>query len=487
MRFIIPILVGAIIGYITNWLAIKMLFRPYEEKKILGLHIPFTPGLIPKEKSRIAKSVGDTIGVYLLSPEIVTEAIYSDKINNQLREWVEHNINKFKETNKSIKDFTMNIGNGNYYKSLNIIEEKLANFICSQFKKQKFKDEILNLVEDKVLNSPMDDFYKVIDERLELFIYELSVSEEVKITFKNLIDKKIDELANDERTLNEIIPEDFINILKKHINENREDIINELRGIFEEPSVNMRIKESITEFVSQNVSRAITIFMRPELISDKIFNEIEKYIYNRENDENIILVIMASIDKLLDWKAANIFSDISSKIDDEDMLNISSTLLSPISKKENQAKILDIVERKIKYSEADIKESLLNLISNKIEVISNSEVLYEKTLSIVHDIFQMIINKPVSCIFENVDKSTVTSIANFSKVIFDNFVKSKLPYIVELLNISKVVEDEINKFDVAFAEKIIIEIANKELKAITWLGALLGGIMGMLSPLLQLI
>lgn len=49
------------------------------------------------------------------------------------------------------------------------------------------------------------------------------------------------------------------------------------------------------------------------------------------------------------------------------------------------------------------------------------------------------------------------------------------------------VEDEINRFDVAFAEEIIIEIANKELKAITWLGALLGGIMGMLSPLLQLI
>jgi uncharacterized membrane protein YheB (UPF0754 family) len=40
-------------------------------------------------------------------------------------------------------------------------------------------------------------------------------------------------------------------------------------------------------------------------------------------------------------------------------------------------------------------------------------------------------------------------------------------------------------FPVEYAEELIIEIANKELKAITWLGALLGGIMGILAPVLS--
>ena len=88
---------------------------------------------------------------------------------------------------------------------------------------------------------------------------------------------------------------------------------------------------------------------------------------------------------------------------------------------------------------------------------------------------------------ESVEETTVEKIINFSKVIFEKFIKNKLPDIIEAFNISKVVEDEINKFDVAFAEEIILEIASKELKAITWLGALLGGIMGILSPILQLI
>ncbi len=45
MKYIIPIFVGAIIGYITNWFAIKMLFRPHYEKRILGLEYPLHQGL----------------------------------------------------------------------------------------------------------------------------------------------------------------------------------------------------------------------------------------------------------------------------------------------------------------------------------------------------------------------------------------------------------------------------------------------------------
>ena len=43
-------LVGGVIGYITNNLAIKMLFRPRKAIYIGKWHIPFTPGLIPKQK-----------------------------------------------------------------------------------------------------------------------------------------------------------------------------------------------------------------------------------------------------------------------------------------------------------------------------------------------------------------------------------------------------------------------------------------------------
>ena len=49
VKYIIPVLVGAVIGYITNWVAIKMLFRPHEEKRILGFHIPLLQDLFPRK------------------------------------------------------------------------------------------------------------------------------------------------------------------------------------------------------------------------------------------------------------------------------------------------------------------------------------------------------------------------------------------------------------------------------------------------------
>ena len=58
LEILIPPLVGGVIGYITNDIAIKMLFHPRKAIYIGKWKLPFTPGLIPKEKHRVAKSIG---------------------------------------------------------------------------------------------------------------------------------------------------------------------------------------------------------------------------------------------------------------------------------------------------------------------------------------------------------------------------------------------------------------------------------------------
>ncbi len=65
---LVPPLAGAIIGYFTNDLAIKMLFRPYKPIYIGKRRLPFTPGLIPSNQERLAKKVSDTIMGSLLTP-----------------------------------------------------------------------------------------------------------------------------------------------------------------------------------------------------------------------------------------------------------------------------------------------------------------------------------------------------------------------------------------------------------------------------------
>lgn len=67
--FAAPPIVGGVIGYFTNDIAIKMLFRPYRARYIGDRRIPFTPGLIPRNQERLAKRISDTIMGSLLTPD----------------------------------------------------------------------------------------------------------------------------------------------------------------------------------------------------------------------------------------------------------------------------------------------------------------------------------------------------------------------------------------------------------------------------------
>jgi uncharacterized membrane protein YheB (UPF0754 family) len=67
--YIAPPIIGGIIGYFTNDIAIKMLFRPYRPLYLAGRRLPFTPGLIPSNQERLAKRISDTIMGSLLTPE----------------------------------------------------------------------------------------------------------------------------------------------------------------------------------------------------------------------------------------------------------------------------------------------------------------------------------------------------------------------------------------------------------------------------------
>ncbi|MCT7949041.1 DUF445 family protein [Ancylothrix sp. C2] len=71
--YITPPVAGAIIGYFTNDIAIKMLFRPYRAYYAFGRKLPFTPGLIPANQERLAKKISDTIMGSLLTPDALQQ------------------------------------------------------------------------------------------------------------------------------------------------------------------------------------------------------------------------------------------------------------------------------------------------------------------------------------------------------------------------------------------------------------------------------
>ncbi|MBR5316090.1 MAG: DUF445 family protein [Firmicutes bacterium] len=76
--------VGAVIGYCTNYIAVKMLFKPLEPVYVFGKKLPLTPGVIPKNKGRIARALGQAISKSLLTEEDLGKAFLKPEAKEQV-------------------------------------------------------------------------------------------------------------------------------------------------------------------------------------------------------------------------------------------------------------------------------------------------------------------------------------------------------------------------------------------------------------------
>lgn len=84
LKMIAAPLIGAVIGYCTNWLAVKMLFRPREAKYIGRFRIPLTPGVIPKGKARLAESAEKITNEQLLTKDAMLKRLLSDEVTDMI-------------------------------------------------------------------------------------------------------------------------------------------------------------------------------------------------------------------------------------------------------------------------------------------------------------------------------------------------------------------------------------------------------------------
>lgn len=163
--------IGGLIGWVTNILAIKLMFRPIDPIKVPVLNIEII-GLIPKRKNEIAKNIGQVIQDEFISIEDIMNNLIQDEDKERVNEFVKLKIQ-------------------------NVVNEKMS-FIPTPFK--------------AMVQGYIDD---IVDEEIGLCINELS--EEMiqkassRIDIQQMVEDKINELDLEE--LEKII----IDVAKKEL------------------------------------------------------------------------------------------------------------------------------------------------------------------------------------------------------------------------------------------------------------------------------
>ena len=92
IHFLIPVLISGFTGWVTTWIAIKMLFHPRKPLKILGLKIQ---GIFPKNHLLIAQKLGQVVSRELLSFSEIEKKVTDPRNLEQLRPEIESHIDNF--------------------------------------------------------------------------------------------------------------------------------------------------------------------------------------------------------------------------------------------------------------------------------------------------------------------------------------------------------------------------------------------------------
>jgi uncharacterized membrane protein YheB (UPF0754 family) len=154
-------LVGALIGWFTNYIAVKMLFRPYRSINIFGIKVQ---GLIPKRRGEIAKSIARGIEKELLSAkdlsEVLEEIDWEDEVEKTVEEVVEH---RFKAG--AVRKFPVVglVSDNLLYHIKYLLTREIVKILTHK------KDSILNKFQDRI---DLEDMVTSKIDRLDLFKFE---------------------------------------------------------------------------------------------------------------------------------------------------------------------------------------------------------------------------------------------------------------------------------------------------------------------------
>lgn len=264
-------IIGAIIGYGTNWIAIKMLFRPLKPVKIGKFTLPFTPGIIPKRQGKIAKAIVESIENNLFTDDDIKEMLLDKKVEDAVTDSIFNKLND-EETieeiiRKKIDDekyvflrenlkllITRKIKDG-------LIEAQIGEIIANEGKK---------VVSEKIKGSMLKMF--VTDSMIDSIILPLgnSVQEYIKEHGEEKIEPKVDdEISLLERSsIKEIIvnlelnEENLKNEIKKIY---RNFVQNYMENFLQKIDISATIENKINDMEVAELERILLSIMKKEL------------------------------------------------------------------------------------------------------------------------------------------------------------------------------------------------------------------------------
>ncbi len=416
-------LIGAFIGYFTNYVAIKMLFYPKKPYYIGKVRLPFTPGLIPKKRDEIIEKIADVVEKKIVNKQELIRYIYSRKNRQFLYSYTDNILNELLKKKIS---------------SLNIpyrkIEPLLENII---------ENNIKPLIEEKISDITID---------IDYLTYNAFLMIDKNRTIGSFISDEIKDKINSNI---EILSTEALNRLSDNLNDPK---IKEI--------IRRKIIESLDSYIDEsNILTASFVSMIAPLIeeNDRIIETIIEKLQSLIKDKEIKKRVSESIKQAMNEKILQLNTE-------EFLIKYTGNSLEELRKTITE-KLLNLMET-LKLKEK-IKSELIKSVDSKklarksvaFARLNISKISFSDVIEFINPQFR---KKMSRYIINNL----LVIIKRESQKIFD-------------FSISENAKKKLKSLDIGQVEEIVLNISKEQFKHINIFGGILGFLIGIIELILR--
>ncbi|HEY0659127.1 MAG TPA: DUF445 family protein [Pyrinomonadaceae bacterium] len=504
------ILFATIHGYLGAWLAVRMLFRPRNPFKLLGITI-FPQGMIPRHRARLADAIGKAVGEELVSQETITDELFKKDF---LRRKVQGVIDSYAEELLSqnypslIEALPAGVREP-VLDAISLLQLKIAEHIKNVLQSEETLQTIQGFIErrvDKVLSQRVseivdeENFNKILgflETRIRSVIQEPSFA----LKIKDFINRRVDDLANTQTPLGQMFTDDAIALLKEKAVGQIEPIVHQLAQIATAERTRNQIStlikrevhgyyEQLPFFKKIFVSRENLLNEVDDLVNEKVPKRIEETLRGDFFAQEAKNFLNTTIDNAMSRPLPEFIGTIAPEQLERLKNEISKGVLSLLQGEEMltsiSAYLTDTLQKLRPHSIDAILQTIHPESEEKLKRMLSKGLLgilaREETSNVINAVLsrqiERVLAAPIGKLSDHISETKMREASLSLTETIISAAREKLPQAIKDFDIGNVVREKINNYPVEKLEALVMSVAKEHLRTIELFGALFGLLIG---------
>lgn len=519
ITYLTPPLVGAFIGWITNYIAIRMLFRPLHPWRLFGIRLPMTPGVIPGKRHELAINIGRMVGDQLLTSADIGKALSEPAFKRELETMISSRVEALLGQDLGpLPTIIPKRFRSSFEAGINILRWRTLKIIHSYLDSPEFSLGLGATIAAHIeafLARPLESWLPV-EHREHLFAFLNSTVEktlrspQAEDWLRDYLDARIAAIIEEGKSLEDLLPKELIDIVLGLLERETPGLLSKAGQFAGEPAMRTRLVKAMSGAIGSFISglgpmaALASSFLSPELIEAKVTDylidkgdDIAAWLNNDLAQAKTRAVLTEKATAFLARPLKGMLADLAPEtigpIKDGIIRQLLVVLQSPQTSASLTALLHDALETQTGRPSQAILTDLFGVDGldkgkhwTAVEIISI--LRSAKTKRILDNLIGTLVDKnilgqPLGALAKLLPKDVQSGFCEYLLQQSHTLLLEEVPRLVDFVNIERIVTRKVDALDLLRLERLLLSIMEENFKYINLFGGVLGFIIGLFNLL----